>query len=185
MQSLAQDLAYRCFNEGIGALEKYLNDASSDDHNTSAIARILVGDTIITLGDIIESAPPGFVRISPALPSRFDLLYLRAAKPTEFWIAARNVIATVAAIKSACPRLQVGPKPLDVRTPEEQHAAAITETQPPVPPVVNVTVHPVIHGPIEVAVVSLPQRETIVAVQRDSDGQIIGSKQIESDAVTA
>lgn len=185
MQSLAEDLAYRCFNVGCSVLEKYLNDASSDDHNTSAVARILVSDTIIMLGDIVEKTPPEFVRISPVPPSRMELLYLRAAKPMEFWSAARNVIATVTAIKKALPELRAGPKLTAVKAQEEQQPTANIEAQSPVPPIVNVTVQPIIQGPFAVSVVSLPQRETIVAVKRDSDGQIIGSTQIEVDAVTA
>jgi len=184
MQSLADELAYRCFNEGCAALAKYLDDASSDDRNTSAIARSLMGDTIIILGDIVEKMPSEFVRVSPTPPSRLDLLYLRAARPMEFWNAARNVITTVTAIKKALPELRVGPHARTLKATEEQQPTANIEAHPTVPPVVNVTVQPIIQGPIAVSVMSLPQRETIVAVKRDSDGQIIGSTQIEVDAAT-
>lgn len=173
-------LAY--FNGDTEALKRLIADAHTHNARISALGSAAAFSGISTLADLLASVQnTGRVKFVPILPTTSHLSYLALLGYRDFWgangagfilCAADNLRRARPDIKAWVSRHDDSPalKPEVEKQPVQQQPQRIEIIKMPPQP------------PLEVRLIAMPARETVMTVERDSDSEIARTLHKERDA---
>lgn len=181
LSCIGTKLADESFNaNGLSRLRPFLHDMGdcANPRKVEAAALVLMS-AALRLAELLEATQRAGVEISPRPPTRSELEYLAASGDTVgFFGKTRVVFDTSERLWSACPGIAIAaPATRSAEAPVELPAE-------PVPTEINLIVRVQMPDAMRTEIIGMPARETVSSVERDLDGNIVRTAQVERDAVT-
>lgn len=176
-----QDAAYAYFNGNSGALESIIADARSSSEKTATFGLVASLSGIKTLADLLGTVQAnGLAKIAPAPPTGSLICYQAALSADVFWAGANTVLQSTDKLRQAMPGIKVSIG--QSKAQGEDKPAGDKKTQENTSPQKVEIVGMPPQQPIEVRLVSMPGRESIVTVERDDLNEIARTIHTERDA---
>ncbi|MCP5191017.1 MAG: hypothetical protein H6988_11590 [Pseudomonadales bacterium] len=153
--AIGQQLAVKAINgRALTGLDRYVHDANSETQSTAAAGlNVLLGFCTVAAEAIAKGQAAGHFRLVNGLPcSGHDLEYSFSTGRARFIGHYEAIVRTLQAVFGQCRTLHISLREKDKATPQE------------------------------VKITSLPDRKTTSTIQRDSNGNVASSTQLESDA---
>lgn len=167
--NFAHQIARRTFNEGPTALQTIVRDAMAESSTTREAALVVLAQVFPALSwHLHEACRQTGMSISPMPPSSEELLYLAAARPSEFFEHGARIIEILRELRRQAPQLRADDAPPAEASPKTS------------PQQISISIN--MPKTLDANIVSMPTRETTTAVEYSTAGDIVKTTQTERDA---